>query len=211
MFATAGSTVPPPPRRRPQKTDHEQAGKTVEHARRVARVGIRDDLHVGDATAERPTQAAEQGESRRSLRCQSSRPESSTAARAPSAPGIIAPYSWPKFPRIPHPSQSEARQDVVRADAGWRASSTSRSSPFLVRCESRVDTPPASETARARGWPSRGRRGRGDWLGLDYVSFKRNRACCDSESSGSKSMASLYQARASPLRSRAAQAAPTAA
>src|SRR6266513_976603 len=41
-------------------------------------------------------------------RCQSLRPERSPAARLASTPGIIAPYSWPKLPRIPQPIESES-------------------------------------------------------------------------------------------------------
>src|SRR3989442_10215554 len=44
---------------------------------------------------------------KRLRRCQSLRPERSTAARLASTPGIIAPYSWPKLPRIPQPIESE--------------------------------------------------------------------------------------------------------
>src|ERR1051326_1185752 len=40
-------------------------------------------------------------------RCQSSRPERRAAARLARAPGIIAPYSWPKLPRMPQPMERE--------------------------------------------------------------------------------------------------------
>src|SRR5262245_41052576 len=39
---------------------------------------------------------------------QSARPERITAASAASAPGIIAPVSCPKFPRIPQPIESDS-------------------------------------------------------------------------------------------------------
>src|SRR5437868_10695946 len=40
--------------------------------------------------------------------CQSSRPDSKTAATVASTPGIIAPYSCPKFPRMPQPMERES-------------------------------------------------------------------------------------------------------
>src|SRR6185369_8404817 len=70
------------------------------------------------------------------FRCQSLRPDSSTAARLARAPGIIAPYSWPKLPRIPQPIESErpthrtqsrpgfgGLTPGARADAGFPANS----------------------------------------------------------------------------------------
>ncbi len=41
----------------PEKADHEETGEPIEHARRVARMGIGDHLHIGDAAAERPARA----------------------------------------------------------------------------------------------------------------------------------------------------------
>ena len=70
-------------------------------------MGVADDLHVRDAAAERPAQGPEHGEER-DRRQPVRRPESKTAAIAARAPGIIAPYSWPKFPRIPQPIDSES-------------------------------------------------------------------------------------------------------
>src|SRR6266850_161131 len=41
-------------------------------------------------------------------RCQSARPDNNTAARLANTPGSIAPYSWPKFPLIPQPMESDS-------------------------------------------------------------------------------------------------------
>ena len=67
---------------------------------------VRHDLHVGHAAAERPSQRGKHREIHDPA-VPVVAPDSSTAAIAAIAPGIIAPYSWPKFPRIPHPSESE--------------------------------------------------------------------------------------------------------
>src|ERR1051325_108633 len=51
-------------------------------------------------------------------RCQSSRPERRAAARLARAPGSIAPYSWPKLPRMPQPMERErATQRMGRGRA----------------------------------------------------------------------------------------------
>src|SRR6266496_6847496 len=52
-------------------------------------------------------------------RCQSLRPDSSAAARLASAPGIIAPYSWPKLPRIPQPMESERPTQRTQSRPGF--------------------------------------------------------------------------------------------
>ena len=91
----------------PEEADHEQAGEPVEHARRVARMRIGDHLHIGDAAAERPAERAEHGEvGGPAMPVVPSGQEDRRQGRQ--RPGIIAPYSWPKFPRIPHPSDSES-------------------------------------------------------------------------------------------------------
>src|SRR3989442_623584 len=51
-------------------------------------------------------------------RCQSLRPESSAAAKLASMPGIIAPYSWPKLPRIPQPMESESPTQRIASRPG---------------------------------------------------------------------------------------------
>ena len=69
------------------------------------RVG--DHLHIGDAAAERPAQRAEQGEvGEPSVPVEPPRQEDCGQGRQ--RPGIMAPYSWPKFPRIPHPSERDS-------------------------------------------------------------------------------------------------------
>src|SRR5262245_1365619 len=58
---------------------------------------------------------------------QSGRGERSAAVMLASAPGIIAPYSWPKFPRMPHPTDRErevARMSQTAAARLWVAEIT---------------------------------------------------------------------------------------
>jgi hypothetical protein len=40
------------------------------------------------------------------LECRSRRPDIKPTDSAARAPGIMAPYSWPKLPRMPQPSDS---------------------------------------------------------------------------------------------------------
>src|SRR5438270_6232066 len=68
-------------------------------------------------------------------RCQSARPERSATAIPASAPGIIAPNSCPKLPRIPQPRESD-RATSVTNDQRLRRSvvcSIARASAHLVR------------------------------------------------------------------------------
>src|SRR6185312_6243618 len=57
-------------------------------------------------------------------RCQSSRPDNRTAAIAASAPGTIAPNSWPKFPRMPQPIDRERAVNTNKPADDRRGGST---------------------------------------------------------------------------------------
>src|SRR5688500_10844380 len=62
---------------------------------------------------------------------QSTRTDMRQTANAARQPGILAPYSWPKFPRIPHPMDSESptssKVDGLRTGRSLAAYMVSRS------------------------------------------------------------------------------------
>ena len=103
----------------PEEADDEQAGEAVEHRRRVPRVGVADHLMYEMLPPNDQPRAPNIAKSA-IAGSQSGRPTSRTAAIAARAPGITAPYSCPKFPRIPQPIDSESAASVTNADTAVR-------------------------------------------------------------------------------------------